>query len=59
VEEDFEEGQGSCRAVETMMMMMMMMMMTMEDIISFEMPSLFKSPCEDGSDKFLRNVLTT
>jgi hypothetical protein len=56
VEEDFEEGQGSCRAVETMMMMMMMM--TMEDIISFEMPSLFKSPFEDGSDKFLRNLLT-
>jgi hypothetical protein len=27
VEESFEEGQGSCRAVEPVMMMMMMMMM--------------------------------
>jgi hypothetical protein len=27
VEEAFEEGQGSCRAVEPVMMMMMMMMM--------------------------------
>jgi hypothetical protein len=26
MEEAFEEGQGSCRAVEPMMMMMMMMM---------------------------------